>query len=134
LHLYASSATVDRVTSLGSPAITIRQACADDEAAIVRLAALDSAAVPHAPLILAEIEGELRVAVSVEDLRVIADPFHRTLELVDLVRDHVDRTLRPHGSAKATWPRLPRRRRSSTRSMQALPNATASSGTRSSAA
>jgi len=83
------------VTSLDSPAITIRQARVDDEAAILRLAALDSAPVPRAPLVLAEIEGELRVAVSVYDLAVIADPFHRTLELVALVRDHVDRTQRP---------------------------------------
>jgi hypothetical protein len=83
------------VTSLDSPAITIRPAGADDKAAIMRLAALDSAPVPRPPLVLAETEGELRVAVSVEDLAAIADPFHRTLELVALVRDHVDRIQRP---------------------------------------
>ena len=85
------------MTSLDAPPITIRHACGDDDAAIMRLAALDSAAIPRAPLVIAEIEGELRVAVSVDDLAVIADPFHRTLELVALVRDHVDRTQRPAG-------------------------------------
>jgi len=95
------------MTSLDAPAITIRQACVDDEAAIMRLAALDSAPIPRAPLVLAEIDGELRVAVSVDDLAVIADPFHRTLELVALVQDHVDRTQRAarvperHGSPTA---------------------------------
>lgn len=75
--------------------ITIRPACPDDEAAIMRLAALDSAPVPRSPLVLAEVEGELRVAVSAHDRAVIADPFHRTLELVELLRDHVERTHRP---------------------------------------
>jgi hypothetical protein len=80
------------VTSSDSPTITLRRAYADDELAIMRLAALDSAPVPRAPLVLAEVEGELRVAVSVDDLAVIADPFQRTAELVTLVRDHVERS------------------------------------------
>ena len=68
--------------------ITIRPAYADDEAAIRRLAALDSAPVPRGALVLAEVEGELRVAVSSDGRKAIADPFHRTLELVTLVRDY----------------------------------------------
>jgi hypothetical protein len=83
------------MNSADSPTITIRPAHPGDEAAIIRLAALDSAPVPPTPLVLAEIEGELRVAVSVDGRSVIADPFHRTLELAALVRDHVDRIHRP---------------------------------------
>jgi hypothetical protein len=86
--------------SLDSTAITIRPACADDELAIVRLAALDSAPVPRPPVVLAEVEGELRVAVSAHDLAVIADPFRRTLELVALLRDHVELTRRPASSVE----------------------------------
>lgn len=83
------------MTSLDSPVLTIRAASTDDEPAIIRLAALDSAPVPRAPLVLAEVEGELRVAVSADDLAVIADPFERTAELVALLCEHVDRTSRP---------------------------------------
>ena len=73
------------------PSITIRPAYADDAIAIARLAALDSAPIPPGPLMVAEVDGELRVALSLADLTVIADPFHRTLELVTLLRDHADR-------------------------------------------
>jgi len=72
--------------------ITIRPAYAEDEVAVRRLAALDSAPVPCGALMLAEVDGELRVAVSADGRKAIADPFHRTLELVALVRDYVTRT------------------------------------------
>ena len=68
--------------------ITIRPDHADDAPAVRRLAALDSAPVPRGPLMLAEVEGELRAAVSVDGRAAIADPFHRTLELVALIRGH----------------------------------------------
>jgi hypothetical protein len=80
------------VNSLHSSPITIRPADADDAITIMRLAALDSAPVPHGPLLLAEVHGEPRVAVSVVDGTAIADPFRRTSELVELLRDHVGRT------------------------------------------
>jgi hypothetical protein len=82
-------------------AITIRRAYADDEAALVRLAALDSSELPHAPVLLAEVDGELRTALSLRDGSVIADPFFPTLGLIELLRTH----------AAATVPeRAPRRR------------------------
>jgi len=65
--------------------ITIRPAYADDELAIRRLAELDSAGVPEGPLLLAEVEGELRAAISLRDQTVIADPFVRTADLVALL-------------------------------------------------
>jgi hypothetical protein len=68
------------------PAITIRPAYPDDEAAIVRLAALDSAAVPSSPFLVAEVGGELRAALSLGSGRVIADPFHQTLRIVEMLR------------------------------------------------
>lgn len=69
-----------------SDKITIRPAHPDDEAAIVRLAALDSAAVPPPPFLLAEVEGELRAALSLANGRVIADPFQPTLYIAALLR------------------------------------------------
>jgi hypothetical protein len=67
--------------------ITIRRAYADDQFAMVRLAALDSAdTVPPAPLLLAEVDGELRAALSLRDGTSIADPFTRTAELLELLQ------------------------------------------------
>jgi len=80
------------VTTPSFPAITIRPAYADDALAIARLAALDCAGIPRGPLVVAEVDGELRAAMSISDFTAIADPFHRTLELVALLRDHVNRT------------------------------------------
>ena len=68
--------------------ITIRPAYADDDAALVRLATLDSAAVPGGPLLLAEVNGELRAALATDTGAVIADPFFRTVELISLLRKH----------------------------------------------
>lgn len=66
--------------------VTVRPAYADDDPALRRLAALDSAALPPAPLLLAEVDGELRAALSLGDATVIADPFHPTIALIELLQ------------------------------------------------
>lgn len=72
-----------------TPTITIRPAYADDELALSRLAALDSAdVVPARPLLLAEVDGELRAALSLRDGSNIADPFFPTADLLALLRAH----------------------------------------------
>lgn len=69
--------------------ITIRLAYADDHEALMRLAALDSARhAPPSPLVIAEVGGELRAALSLHDGSSIADPFHPTLNMLDLLRTH----------------------------------------------
>jgi hypothetical protein len=74
---------------LTSPMITIRHAYADDELALTRLAVLDSApAAPAQPLLLAEVDGELRAALSLSDGTAIADPFFPTADLLQLLRVH----------------------------------------------
>lgn len=67
--------------------VTLRYAFPDDDEAVARLAALDSAALPTAPLLVAEVEGDLRAAVSLHDGAVIADPFFPTVALVALLRE-----------------------------------------------
>jgi hypothetical protein len=68
-------------------AITIRPAYADDELALRRLAALDSAApLAAGPVLVAEVEGEVRAALSLRDGSHIADPFMPTLHLLTLLR------------------------------------------------
>jgi hypothetical protein len=54
----------------------------------MRLAALDSAPIPFGPVLLAEVDGEAKAAIVLRDETVIADPFSRTSELVDLLRLH----------------------------------------------
>jgi hypothetical protein len=69
--------------------ITIRPEYPDDELALNRLAMLDSADhAPARPLLLAEVDGELRVAMSLRDGSAIADPFHHTAAILALLRRH----------------------------------------------
>jgi hypothetical protein len=76
-------------------AFTIRFAYPDDDAALHRLAALDSLPVPAGPLLVAEVGGELWAAVSLRGAAAIADPFHHTAELVALLRERSERLTRP---------------------------------------
>jgi hypothetical protein len=90
---------MDRLSSQ----ITIRPAGGDDHRALTRLAALDSATgVPPGPLLVAEVDGELQVALSLRDGTAIADPFRPTAEIVALLRAHAE---------AARTPRRRRRRR-----------------------
>src|SRR5436190_23842878 len=69
--------------------ITIRPAYADDYHGLARLAALDSApAVPPQPLVVAEVDGVLRAALSLRDRSQISDPFFASARLVALLRAH----------------------------------------------
>jgi hypothetical protein len=78
--------------------VTIRRAYPDDDPAIWRLAALDSAAVPAGPFLVAEVDGELRAALSLASRQVIADPFHPTLELVGMLRAYAGTAADEHAA------------------------------------
>ena len=65
--------------------ITIRRAH-PEEPGVLRVAALDSARVPRSPLLVAEVDGEIRAALSLDDGSSVSDPFHASLDLVDLLR------------------------------------------------
>lgn len=76
------------MTALNTP-ITMRLAAPDDQRALARLAVLDSAdSVPAGRVLLAEADGELCAALSLEDGSAIADPFYPTLHIVELLRAH----------------------------------------------
>jgi hypothetical protein len=66
--------------------LTLRFAFPDDQPALWRLAALDSADVPTEPVLIAEVDGVPWAALSLADGSVVADPFRRTLHLVALLR------------------------------------------------
>jgi hypothetical protein len=66
--------------------IIIRRSNDQDRLAIDELAALDSRRPPRGEALLALIGTELRAALPLDGGEAIADPFHDTAELVDLLR------------------------------------------------
>ena len=75
--------------------LTIRHAIAADEADLTRLAALDSSRVPSGELLVAQVDGSLIAALSVDTGAAIADPFEHTAAIVDSLRAHAGRQSRP---------------------------------------
>lgn len=65
--------------------LTVRLAEPEDWAAIVRLAALDSARVPKGDVVVAELSGSIQAAAPVDGSRAIANPFVPTADLVKLL-------------------------------------------------
>lgn len=66
--------------------IAIRAASPGDVQAIRRLALLADRAVPAEPLLLAESDGAVVVALSTTTGAVVSDPFRATADLVQLLR------------------------------------------------
>jgi hypothetical protein len=66
--------------------VTLRRYSVDDRDRLARLAALDSSEPPHQPVVVAEVGGELRAALSLNDGSLVADPFHLTGGVADLLR------------------------------------------------
>jgi len=70
----------------GRGEISIRPARPADVTAIRRLAALVDRPVPVEPMLLAESDGAVVVALSTATGDVVSDPFRATGDLVDLLR------------------------------------------------
>jgi len=66
--------------------ITIRYSTEADRPEIRRLAELDSRSVPGGDALLGFVDDELRAAVALDSGDAVADPFHPTAELVQLLR------------------------------------------------
>jgi hypothetical protein len=91
--------------------ITLRFGFPDDASALNQLASLDSSEPPQQPVLLAEVGGELRAALSLSTGAVVADPFCPTEALVELLRArgrqlNGDRVSRRLPSCRS-WLRLP---------------------------
>jgi hypothetical protein len=78
--------------------LTIRHANAADFPALERLAALDSRRIPTGELFVAEAEGRLLAATSLDTGAIVADPFEHTASIVELLRAHA-------GSVRPAAPR-----------------------------
>ena len=68
-----------------TPDVTVRLARSSDTRQLFSLAALDSASVPQGDLVVAESEGRIVAALPLAGGPAIADPFHRTLALVQML-------------------------------------------------
>jgi hypothetical protein len=66
--------------------LTLRFGSTADEDTLARLAALDSSKPPAYPVLLAEVDGQLLAALGLSDGTAVADPFHPTADLLDLLR------------------------------------------------
>jgi hypothetical protein len=80
--------------------VSLRPACADDAADLLRLAALDEARPLVGPALVAEENGAIVAALSLSTGRAVADPFVPSLHLVELLRRHAAR-----GHAPSATPR-----------------------------
>ena len=65
--------------------VTLRFGSLADQGPLARLAELDSAAPPAQPVLLAEVDGQLRAALALTGGAVVADPFYPTADLIDLL-------------------------------------------------
>jgi hypothetical protein len=86
----------------------IRQATVDDEQALAEIAQLDSQRPLSGPALIGEIDGRPAAAISLEDRRVIADPFDFTIQLRQVLRI---RAAAMHAHSRT--PSLPERLRAS---------------------
>lgn len=98
----------DRRAQPGQPgpverSVTLRYSTPADQAPLARLAELDSSTPPAQPALLAEVDGQLRAALALTSGAVVADPFHPTADLVNL--------LRARARQLNATPRVPRLRR-----------------------
>ena len=98
------------VTHNSSTEITIGTASAADLREIRRVAGRDTEAMPPGPLLVAKVAGDARAAISLADGSIVADPFHRTAELVEMLRIRAGAAASTAGGAHAMSRR--RRRRS----------------------
>jgi hypothetical protein len=99
--LYRSAtAAADRPARTATIALRLAE---DDEAGLVRrLAELDDAPDLHGPVLLALIDGEAAAALSLDDRRVVANPFVLTEDAVGLLRLRANHLL---GKARRRWSR-----------------------------
>jgi hypothetical protein len=92
----------------GAHDLTLRYATTADDAALERLAQLDSAHVPAGTVLAAAVDGDVWAAVSIEHGDAVADPFRPTGELVSLLHERARQLRRrprgaTHGPA-VRWP------------------------------
>src|SRR3954463_8758724 len=89
--------------------VVIRYARPEEADALATLAALDSSRAPRGEVIVADVEGELWAAVSLDDGHAVANPFRPSGELTFRLSEHA-RELHGAGRRTTRRPRGGRRR------------------------
>lgn len=74
------------VIHIDSAEIVIRAARESDGRELARIAGRDTGAMPEGPILVAQVGSDIRAAISLNDGHAVADPFHRTAELVEMLR------------------------------------------------
>lgn len=90
--------------------VTIRRARLTDAAALEQLAVLDEAAPLEGDVVVAEVNGRIWAARSLDDARLLSDPFHPTAEaraLLELRAALIERTSGRGSLAVRVLRRLP---------------------------
>jgi hypothetical protein len=82
---YPGGAILDVMSTMNPDTLVIRPAIAADLDDLRYLAALDSARALLGDVLVAESDGVIHAAYSVEERRAIADPFYPTAELIELL-------------------------------------------------
>ena len=88
----------------GYDSVAVRLAGPEDEAAIGRVAALDSSEAAGGPHLVAEADGDVIAALAIGSGQAVADPFRWTADVVELmtVRAAQMRSTRADATAAAT--------------------------------
>jgi hypothetical protein len=87
---YAAMRYADDLVAATAQDVVIRTADAGDVLALMNLSELDSQPVPAGTVLVAEVNGTIRAALSVDTGRVIADPFESTTNLRARLRLRAD--------------------------------------------
>jgi hypothetical protein len=87
-------------------AVGLRYAAPADAGALARLAEIDSSHAPRGVVLVAEVEGEMWAAVSVDDGHAVADPFRPTGELVHRMMATARRLRRAERERDTALPRV----------------------------
>ena len=86
--------------------LTIRFAAPDDEAALTRLAELDSTHAPRGAVLVAEIGDEMWAALSLDDGHAVGDPFRFSSEALWMLTERSRQLRRERRGRMQTLPRV----------------------------
>jgi hypothetical protein len=95
--------------TVSADAVTLRLSRPAADSALEELAQLDCARPLHGPHLVAEVSGTLRAAISLTDGVVIADPFHPTTAMVELLLARANTQLSDQRAVERTPTSLLRR-------------------------
>jgi hypothetical protein len=87
-------------------ALTIRFAAPDDEAALTRLAELDSSHAPRGAVLVADVGDETWAALSLDDGHAVGDPFHPSAEALWMLTERARQLRRERRGRMQRLPRV----------------------------